>query len=278
MTSVYVTSPSLVNAGTSNIVYVDASGNIGVISPSDIILTTPKNYVNLLTVDSNNNFSTIPSNQFNGCHVNSEGTLNGTPKTDGTCVCSGNWSGTTPGDGCSICDGTTSGDSTHMDGTFGPLAGAKCQFSKATTCNGRGNVNGNGVCKCNVPPIYESTLYNDDYAGTNCQYSRKTTCNNLGIPDDNGNCICAPGYTTLPGGEKCKGVIGYKSMDVVDPRFGPSGKNKNPIKKCNTGYIGPGSLSTFGTDNGCSTNYYKDSACTKKGCIQMDCQESSLGF
>jgi hypothetical protein len=167
-----------------------------------------------------------------------------------------------------------------MDGTFGPFAGAKCQFSKATTCNGRGNVNGNGVCQCDVSPHNVSTLYTDDYAGTNCQYSRKTTCNNLGIPNDDGTCNCIPGYTTLAGGPNCKGVIGYQSMDVIEPdwfgKITPDPKNRNPVVTCNTGYIGPNSLSLFGTDNGCSSNYYKDPACTKKGCIQMKCQKTDL--
>ena len=48
--------------------------------------------------------------------------------------------------------------------------GPTCQYSRETTCNSRGNVDDNGVCKCD-----------SGYAGKNCEYSRKD-CNNHGNP------------------------------------------------------------------------------------------------
>jgi hypothetical protein len=193
MTNIAVTSPSLSSVGTSNVLYVDESGNIGLISPSAIILTTPKKRVNLLTVDSNNNFSTIPSNMFNGCRVNSDETMNGTPKLDGSCSCRNFWGNSKGGDGCGICDWTTDG-STHMDGSFGSFAGSDCQLSRAN-CSGAGFINGQGnLCKCGY-----------GYAGNVCQYSRGATCNNNGTPQNDGSCVC-DGLRT---GAKCEKAMTF---------------------------------------------------------------------
>lgn len=192
MTTVAVTSPSLLPIGTSNVVYVDESGNIGLISPKAIIMTTPKKYVNLLTVDSNNNFSTISSNMFNGCRVNSDEKMNGTPQLDGSCTCRNFWSNSVGGDGCGICDWTTDG-STHMDGSFGSFAGSDCQFSQAN-CSGAGFINGQGnACKCR-----------SGYTGNVCQYSR-ATCNNNGTPQNDGSCVCDAFRT----GAKCETAVSF---------------------------------------------------------------------
>jgi hypothetical protein len=69
MSSVAVRPPSLSGVPpTSNLVYVNELGNIGVISFSDIYTSYLGNasYIvrNLLTIDANNNLSTIPSNNF----------------------------------------------------------------------------------------------------------------------------------------------------------------------------------------------------------------------
>jgi len=84
----------------SNIVTFD-NGNLSVISPSKVYTSymgPGQNNVsyNLLSVDSNRNFSTISSNLFNPCQVYSNGTMNGVPLSTGgckvDCVVSG-WSG-----------------------------------------------------------------------------------------------------------------------------------------------------------------------------------------
>lgn len=160
MSSVSVRPPSLAGVPpTSNVVYVDTSGNIGIISIGDIYTSYQGNSSsrvrNLLTIDANNNLSTLPSHNFSPCHINGDpntnpnATMNGTPQRDGTCVCRNNWTGTTKGDGCAVCDGY---GITHVDGSFGPLAGADCQFSRVSNCSSNGNVNGSGVCKCD--PTY----------------------------------------------------------------------------------------------------------------------------
>ena len=84
MSAITVTSSSLEPVGTSNILFVDTSGNIGIMSPSDVVLTIPlTKYVNLLTVDNDNNFSVIGSYLFNRCN----GSQNGIPQSDGSCIC-----------------------------------------------------------------------------------------------------------------------------------------------------------------------------------------------
>lgn len=75
---------------TSNIVTVDSNGNIGLVSPSAVYTSymgPGQNNVsyNLLSVDSNNNFSTISSNLFNPCQVYGNGTMNGVPLSSGGC-------------------------------------------------------------------------------------------------------------------------------------------------------------------------------------------------
>lgn len=181
MSTQVVRSPSLYPIN-SNIVYVDANGNIGCMSPADVYTSYPSKVKNLLTVDANNNFSTISTNYFNPCHVNANGTMNGTPKPNGSCECRNNWTGTTPGDGCGICDGSTNGI-THTDNTFGAKAGNDCEWSSANNCKGQGvSINGSGICNCNPT-----------YAGPHCEYSDAVTCNNNGKVQNDGSCICKVG-------------------------------------------------------------------------------------
>jgi len=127
--------------------------------------------------------------------------MNGTPKSDGTCgECRHHWSGSAPNDGCAICDGDGTTHGTHMDGTYGLLAGPDCQYSKQDNCNVRGYVNASGACWCD-------TTYN----GGSCQYSNAVDCSGKGQVDYNGNCpICfnypsiADGMTKLYLGNKCQ--------------------------------------------------------------------------
>lgn len=193
MSAQAVTSPSLYPI-TSNIVYVDANGNIGVMSPADVYTSYPRNVKNLLTVNANN-FSTISTNYFNPCRVNDNGTMNGTPQSNGTCNCRNNWTGTTPGDGCGICDGSTNGI-THTDNTFGSKAGNDCEWSSAKNCNGQGvSINSSGTCNCNP-----------GYAGPRCEYSDAVTCNNNGKVQNDGSCVCNVGdeyAETNYGGPNC---------------------------------------------------------------------------
>ena len=217
MSSVEVRPPSLNGVPpTSNVVYVDALGNIGVMSVGDIYTSYQGNASsrvrNLLTIDANNNLSILPSHNFSPCRINGDpntnpnATINGTPQRDGTCLCRNNWSGTAKGDGCAVCDGY---GITHTDGSFGPLAGPDCQYSRASNCSSRGNVNGSGGCRCD--PTYAGSVcqYSDaancsgrgsvtdsgscsrcdaTYAGSKCQYSDGADCNGRGYVDANGNC------------------------------------------------------------------------------------------
>jgi hypothetical protein len=146
MSSVAVNPPSLAEIpSTSNIVYVDASGNIGTMSVGSVYTSYKnKNVRNLLKIDSNNNFSVISSLNFNPCHMNSDGTMNGVPQRDGTCICRNNWSGKTKGDGCAVCDG----------------AGPDCEYSHSL-CNGHGKVNNIGECICDRTYGGKYCLYND---------------------------------------------------------------------------------------------------------------------
>ena len=191
MTSITVQPPSLYGIpSSSNIVYVDSSGNVGVMSPGDVYTSyrgdARNNIRNLLTIDSNQIFSTISTLRFNPCHVNGDparnpaATMNGAPQQDGTCRCRNNWSGTKAGDGCAVCDGY---GVTHVDGTFGKLAGSDCQYSRKSNCSGHGNVNGSGKCSCDLT-----------YAGSFCQYSDLANCNGHGKVDASGKCTCNPGY------------------------------------------------------------------------------------
>lgn len=182
---------------TSNIVYVDSSGNIGAMSVGDVYTSyqgnaSKNNVRDLLTMDANNNFSTLSTLNFNPCHVNGDpvtnpnATMNGSPQRDGTCACRNYWTGTTKGDGCSICDGY---GVTHVgDGTSGKLAGPDCQYSRVANCSNNGNIDGNGVCKCD--PTYN---------GSSCQYSNAVTCNNHGVAQKDGSCACQ----TVWGGPNC---------------------------------------------------------------------------
>ena len=192
MSAVAVRPPSLNGVPpTSNVVYTDALGNIGVMSVGDIYTSYQGNSStkirNLLTIDGNNNLSTLPTHNFSPCHINGDpntnpnATINGTPQRDGTCTCRNNWSGTAKGDGCAVCDGY---GVTHTDGSFGALAGPDCQYSRSANCSNHGNVNGSGGCKCDPT-----------YAGSACQYSRAATCSNQGNPKDNGECVCDGSYS-----------------------------------------------------------------------------------
>ena len=173
MSSVEVRPPSLNGVPpTSNVVYVDALGNIGVMSVGDIYTSYQGNASsrvrNLLTIDANNNLSILPSHNFSPCRINGDpntnpnATINGTPQRDGTCLCRNNWSGTEKGNGCAVCDGYTDGITHtyngHTDGSFGRLAGPDCQYSRASNCSNRGDVNGSGSCWCD-----------SGYSGNRCQ-------------------------------------------------------------------------------------------------------------
>lgn len=206
MSTQAVTSPSLYPIpNTSNIVYVDANGNIGVMSPAAVYTSYPGNVKNLLTVNANN-FSTISTNYFNPCRVNDDGTMNGAPQSNGTCSCRNNWSGTAPGDGCGICDGSTNGI-THTDNTFGSKAGKDCEWSIEKNCNGQGvSINSSGTCNCNP-----------GYAGPHCEYSDAVTCNNNGKVQNNGTCVCKvgdvyAGETSFEGPNCAKPICTYEGL------------------------------------------------------------------
>ena len=185
MSSVPVTPPSL-GSITSNILYVEPSGNLGVLSSFDIYTLYPT-VKSLLTVDANNVFSTISSSKFNPCHVNSDLTMNGTPQRNGTCACRNNWTGTASGNGCAICDAGGDGV-THLDNTFGELAGPDCQYSRTSGCSGKGKVTGTGQCQCDA-----------NWTGSSCSIP---ACQNGGIPNaDNTACICP----TIPESTKIDG-------------------------------------------------------------------------
>jgi len=133
---------------TSRIIYVDETGNIGVISVEDVYTSyqgnSSNNVRNLLTVDANNNFSLLSTLNFNPCHVsgdpytNPNAPNNGTPQKDGTCKCRNNWSGTEKGNGCAICDTYPgSNGTTHVNDTnFGTFAGPDCEYSAKVNCPG----------------------------------------------------------------------------------------------------------------------------------------------
>ena len=223
----------------SNVVYTDALGNLGVMTVGDIYTSYQGNAStkirNLLTIDGNNNLSTLPTHNFSPCHINGDpntnpnATINGTPQRDGTCACRNKWSGTAKGDGCAVCDGY---GVTHTDGSFGALAGPDCQYSRPANCSSRGNVNGSGGCKCD--PTYAGSVcqFSDavncsghgsvtdsgscsrcdaTYAGSKCQYSDGANCNGRGYVDANGNCpTCytyqsgSDGVTKPYLGERCQ--------------------------------------------------------------------------
>ena len=129
MSSVSIRPPSLAGIPpTSNIVYVNSSGNLGVMSFGDVYTSyqgnSSNNVRNLLTIDANNNFSVLSTLNFNPCHVNGDpmtnptSTMNGKPQPDGTCTCSPNWVGKTKGDGCTLTYGSTIRISTSTDKLF----------------------------------------------------------------------------------------------------------------------------------------------------------------
>jgi hypothetical protein len=162
---------------TSNIIYVDDSGNIGTISVEDVYTSYQGNpstnkVRNLLTIDSNNNFSTLSTLNFNPCYVNGDPVANpnspngGTPQKDGTCACRNNWVGNEKGKGCAICDRDSRYDPlypdrypakngiTHVgDGVFGNFAGPNCEFKRNTgRCSSSlVSADANGIIKCDKP-------------------------------------------------------------------------------------------------------------------------------
>ena len=194
------------------------------------------NVRNLLTIDSNNNFSVISTLIFNPCRIigdpytNPNAPNNGTPQRDGTCVSSCSNAGDINSSGQCVCD-------------FG-WNDPKCQYSRDVTCSGQGNVDYNGKCTCeggyagvncectgygsklncpigssslvrnncsnrgivdpatnlciscdgNWDPQYSCKICKPGLAGNNCQYSRAATCNGHGEPDSDGNCRCDPGW------------------------------------------------------------------------------------
>lgn len=237
MSTQSVTSPSLnpIQA-TSNIVYVDASGNIGVMNPSQIYTAYPNNVKKLLTVDSNNIFSTISTNYFNPCHVNDDRTMNGTPKSDGSCECRNKWSLHTPGDECNMCDGSPNG---HTDGTFGSnFAGPDCEYD-VSSCNGHGTaINGSNVCQCK-----------SGYAGDKCQFSDAVTCNNHGQARYDGYCNCTAPYT----GDYCKDVnctYGANNCWTENGQFGGPQYNLNCTYKDGTSRVRAADGTKFPTTGG----------------------------
>lgn len=166
MSPITIRPPSLDGIpSTSNIIYVDETGNIGLISVEDVYTSyqgnSSNNVRNLLTVDANNNFSVLSSLNFNPCHVsgdpytNPNAPNNGMPQKDGTCKCRNNWSGTEKGNGCAICDTYPGSNGTnHVNDTkYGNFAGPDCEYSKV---NCRGNliklVQGKVVCPPTTPP------------------------------------------------------------------------------------------------------------------------------
>ena len=210
---------------TSNIVYVDSSGNIGAMSVGDVYTSyqgnaSKNNVRNLLTIDTNNNFSTLSTLNFNPCHVNGDpvtnpnATMNGSPQRDGTCACRNYWTGTAKGDGCAECDGY---GVTHVgDGTSGKLAGPDCQYSRVANCSNLGNIDGNGVCKCD--PTYN---------GSSCQYGDSKTCSNRGKAQYDGSCACQTAWSGTPNCDKT-------SCDQGTPRADGSGCDCN----CSCTYYG----------------------------------------
>jgi hypothetical protein len=162
---------------TANIIYVEDSGNIGTMSVEDVYTSYQGNPLtnkvrNLLTVDSNNNFSVISSLNFNPCYVNGDPYTNpnapntGTPQKDGTCLCSNNWVGIEKGKGCAVCDRDLRYDPlypdrfpakngvTHVgDGVFGNFAGPNCEFKRNTgrCINSLVSSDANGIIKCDKP-------------------------------------------------------------------------------------------------------------------------------
>ena len=93
MSAVAVRPPSLNGVPpTSNVVYTDALGNLGVMTVGDIYTSYQGNAStkirNLLTIDGNNNLSTLPTHNFSPCHINGDpntnpnATINGTPQRD----------------------------------------------------------------------------------------------------------------------------------------------------------------------------------------------------
>ena len=261
---------------TSNIVYVDSSGNIGVMSVGDVYTSyqgnaSKNNVRNLLTIDANNNFSTLSTLNFNPCHVNGDpvtnpnATINGSPQPNGTCACRNNWTGTTKGDGCTDCDGGYG--VTHVgDGTSGKLAGPDCQYSRVANCSNRGNIDGNGVCKCD--PTYN---------GSSCQYSNAVTCNNRGVAQYDGSCKCDPTYN----GSSCQynnavtcnnhGVAQYDGSCACQTVWG--GPN------CNTSKCVQGTPNADGSkcDCNCSCTYHGGVDWTICSCGGTFCSTASGG-
>ena len=83
--------------------------------------------------------------------------------------------------------------------------GRSCQFTDATTCNGKGHVDDLGGCKCHDPAIGE---------GPTCvEYSNSQTCNGLGTVDKHGRCKCndpatgeGPTCTEFSNAKTCSGA------------------------------------------------------------------------
>ena len=195
MSSIAVNPPSLAEIpSTSNIVYVDSSGNIGTMSAGSVYTSYKnKNVRNLLKIDANNKFSVLSSLNFNPCHINGDpytnpsATMNGVPQRDGTCICRNNWSGKAKGDGCNVCDG----------------AGPDCDYSNAL-CNGHGKINNTGdECVCDKTYGGKFCQYNDAIdclgRGTVQTWNNWYTCTNcVGNWDPKYSCtLCKPGLVCV---------------------------------------------------------------------------------
>ena len=138
---------------------------------------------------------------------------NGTMGGDGKCVCDqeyetcGNYSqkqsdcvAQSDKFGNKICQYNSDNTCTSKTTWMGPT----CQYSRETTCNSRGNVDDNGVCKCD-----------SGYAGKNCEYSRKD-CNNHGNPYLDGkklSCKCDTGWN----GATCTGIAKVSDQGFSNP-------------------------------------------------------------
>lgn len=90
------------------------------------------------------------------------------------------------------------------------FAGPSCQYSRAETCNNRGNPSSTGVpCACD-----------SGSAGSSCKYSRATTCNNNGSPTSTGACECDKNYDG-PTCAKFSGCDALANVTPVAPSYAP---------------------------------------------------------
>ena len=117
--------------------------------------------------------------------------------------------------------------------------GERCQYSDASTCNGRGTVDAvTGACTCGLQPGLDIP-----YLGADCSLSDLETCRGNGSVQRDGSCICEAGF----GGVNC---------ECADGADGPG------CSKCNAGYI-EGFVSEEVCNEGC--RYTEDTECDDGG-------------